>query len=44
MLLMNSERFGVLLAESLEVGGNRTVTSDNIDKCNFYFQHCDNYY
>ena len=32
---MNSERFGLLLAESLEVTGssNRMVVSENIGKC-----------
>ena len=39
MLLMNSERFAMLLAESLKVGENRTVISDNIGNCSVYFQH-----
>ena len=30
MLLNNSERFGLLLAESVEVGSNRTIESENI--------------
>ena len=33
MLLMNSERFALLLANSLEVGTTREVASDNICKC-----------
>ena len=32
MVLMNSERFALLLAESIEVGSNRMVVSDNIGK------------
>ena len=32
MLLMNSERFALLIAEHLETGSNRIVVSDNIGK------------
>ena len=32
MVLMNSERFALLLAENIEVGSNRIVASDNIGK------------
>ena len=32
MILMNSERFALLLAENIEIGSNRTVVSDNIGK------------
>ena len=34
MLLSNSERFALLLAENLKVGSNRTVISDNIGNIN----------
>ena len=32
MVLMNSERFALLLAENLEIGSNRMVVSENISK------------
>ena len=32
MLLNNSERFGLLLAENMEIGSSRTVESENIGK------------
>ena len=37
MLLMNSERFALLLANSLEVGATLEVASDNICKCYPWF-------
>ena len=36
MLLNNSERFGLLLAENLEVGSNKTIESENIGKHSSY--------
>ena len=33
MLLMNSERFTLLLAKSLKVGSIQEFVSDNIGKC-----------
>ena len=32
MLLNNSERFGLLLAENVELGSSKTVESENIGK------------
>ena len=36
MLLMNSERFGLLLAENVEGASVQVVVSDNIGECLSY--------
>ena len=40
MVLMNSERFALLLAENLEIGSNRMVVSENISKSFSEFLLC----
>ena len=40
MLLMNLERFGLLLGENLEIGSNRMVVSENISKSFSQFLLC----
>ena len=40
MLLMNSERFGLLLGQNLEIGSNRIIISENISKSFSQFLLC----
>ena len=40
MVLMNSEKFALLLAENLEIGSDRMVVSENISKSLYDFLLC----